>query len=338
MEDSALTLTTKPGASLRISVHPGQPTEQNPLSDTLVVFLNGLALPRSAWSSTVEQLVYLRKEAKRPLPALLSYDRYGQGDSDPDPADPADDDEPYGHDLRASAADLHQLLTQLTPAVLNNLPLESARLILVCNSIGCALARLYAASASASASGPCGVAGYLFLDSMMANTDFVSLFPDPDARGPALDPDGLPPGVSADDLRHARARFRDFFHPSVPNAERLDRRRLRELLPHADRPALPDGPGGRAPRLVVVGHDWDEFAEQSEKGSLSVSKSVINAYVNPALGSYNEGLTRLVKNDGSPGVGNVKIAKGCGHFIQKDDPAFVANEISRLLDELQNGK
>lgn len=69
---------------------------------------------------------------------------------------------------------------------------------------------------------------------------------------------------------------------------------------------------------------------------MSVSKSVINEYVNPAWGSYNEGLARLVENDGSAGGGNVKIAKGCGHFIQKDDPAFVASEIDRLLDALQD--
>lgn len=269
MEDRAVTLTTKPGASLRISVRPGQPTEQNPLSDTLVVFLNGLALPRAAWSSTVDRLVELRQEANKPVPALLSYDRYGQGESDGDPTDPDDDDDPYGHDLRASAADLDQLLTQLAPDVLEGRALGAARLVLVGNSIGCALARLYAGTgAGAGAGGGAGrVAGYLFLDSMMASTDFVSLFPDPDGGGGggSFDPGALPPGVSAAALRHARARFRDLFHPAVPNPERLDRRRLRELLPHADRPPLPDGPGGRAPLLAVVGHDWDEFAEQCEK-------------------------------------------------------------------------
>jgi pimeloyl-ACP methyl ester carboxylesterase len=62
-----------------------------------------------------------------------------------------------------------------------------------------------------------------------------------------------------------------------------------------------------------------------------VAKSVINEYVNPAWGAYNEGLTRLVPADRS---GEVKIAKGCGHFIQKDDPAFVAKELSDLLNDL----
>jgi hypothetical protein len=64
---------------------------------------------------------------------------------------------------------------------------------------------------------------------------------------------------------------------------------------------------------------------------MSVPKAVTNAYLNPTWGAYNEGLTRLV-----PAKGEVKIAKGCGHFIQKDDPAFVATEIDALLSEMQS--
>ncbi len=67
------------------------------------------------------------------------------------------------------------------------------------------------------------------------------------------------------------------------------------------------------------------------QGSLSVPKAVINRYMNPAWGFYNEGLTRLVKTHRA-----VKIAQGCGHFIQKDDPAFVATEINAILEELES--
>lgn len=62
-----------------------------------------------------------------------------------------------------------------------------------------------------------------------------------------------------------------------------------------------------------------------------MSKAVTNTYMNPAWGDYNEGLTRLVNAESK-----VKIARGCGHFIQKDDPAFVASEIDRILNELSN--
>ncbi|KAL1841561.1 hypothetical protein VTJ49DRAFT_6934 [Mycothermus thermophilus] len=285
----------------------------------LIVFLNGLLLPSATWSETISHLLTLRRTSHLPTSFILSYDRYGQGKSDSDPTDPPDSD--YGHDPLAVVSDLHQLLQQLVQDHHLPGPLGSLRIIFVCNSIGCVLARLYAAS------NPGLVAAYLFLDSMMANTDFVSIFPDPD--DPDFNKRKLPKGVTPDDLRHARLKFRQYFHPEVPNNERLDRRGLRKLLPHADEPALPDGPGGKKPILTVVGHDWEEFAEQCERGSLGVSKAVINAYMNPAWGRYNEGLTRLT----SP-PGELKVARDCGHFIQKDDPEFVANEVNDILNRI----
>src|SRR4051812_31952666 len=108
MEDKNITLNTKPGASLHISVLHPQPQRENPLSDTLVVFLNGLALPSAAWSDAIDQLLASRKDSNQPSPALLCYDRYGQGKSDSDPSDV--EDSPYGHDARAVITDLHQLL------------------------------------------------------------------------------------------------------------------------------------------------------------------------------------------------------------------------------------
>ncbi|KAH6839407.1 Alpha/beta hydrolase fold-1 [Chaetomium sp. MPI-CAGE-AT-0009] len=320
MEDKRITLKTKPGAFLHASIAHHRPQNERQLSDTLVVFLNGLVLPCAGWSETIEHLSKLRSDSNRPTPALLCYDRYGQGKSDPDPSDIPDS--PYGHDARAAIADLHQLLIQVSQDELHR-RIEDLRIILVCNSIGCAFARLYAAEH------PGHVEAYLFLDSMMANTDFVSVFPDP--AEPDFDESRLPEGVTTGGLRHARDKFREFFHPTVPNSEHLDRRNLRELLPHASKPALPDTIGGKPPLLTVVGHDWDEFADQCENGSLAVPKTIINAYMNPAWGVYNDGLTRLVQV-----TGKVKIAKGCGHFIQKDDPAFVAGEIDNILNELQS--
>ena len=337
MEDKNVVLSTKPGASLHVSIL------RKPDSDTLVVFLNGLALPSGAWIETVDQLLNLRAESNQPVPSLLCYDRYGQGKSDSDPSDPPGS--PYGHDLRTSVADLDQLLAQISQEELQRRTPEDLRLIFVCNSIGVALARLYAAEH------PGRVEAYLFLDSIVAHTDFISIFPDPDE--PGFDESKLPEDVTADDLRHARTKFRQFFHPSLPNSEKLDRRQLKELLPRADGPALPDGSGGRPPLLVVVGHDFDTFAEQCEhvsrlrrptlqdavltssawQGPLSVSKAVINRYMNPAWASYNEGLTRLTKVKGA-----VKIASKCGHFIQKDDPAFVAAEINTILNALEDCK
>lgn len=259
MEYRKISLTSKPGAALHIAIC--NPTATNgspgPLASTLVVFLNGLMLPQSWWLPVIKLVLQQRHDAHLPIPALLTYDRFGQGESDPDPSDPPDT--PYGHDSLAVVGDLHQLITQVCSEVLWIRPPTSAdqstRLFLICNSIGCPVARLYAAAH------PGTVAGLLFLDSMMANTDFVSLFPNPE--DPDFDPRSLPDGVSIDDVRHARDSYKRMFHPSVPNQERFDRRHLALQLPHADTPMLPAGPGGSEPLLRVVGHDWDEFAEQS---------------------------------------------------------------------------
>jgi pimeloyl-ACP methyl ester carboxylesterase len=249
MESHEITLASKPGASLRIRTYPSS-TNMAGSPPTLIVFLNGLIIPQSSWQSAIDILVSQRPSA----PAILTYDRYGQGDSDPDPTDPPDT--VYGHNAETVISDLHQLLLQVSADVLHIPPPGSGtRLIIVANSIGCPLARLYAAKH------PETVAAYLFLDSMMANTDFVSLFPDPDAAD--FDPDVLPDGVSVEDIRHARGQYGRMFRPSVPNREHFDRRDLRSLLPHAERPLLPHGPDGRRPLVTVVGHDWDVFAQQS---------------------------------------------------------------------------
>lgn len=46
---------------------------------------------------------------------------------------------------------------------------------------------------------------------------------------------------------------------------------------------------------------------------------------------YNQGIGRLT---GGVSVKGVTEAKGCGHLIQRDRPALVADEISDMLDKL----
>ncbi len=260
METRSLYLANKPGAALKLSTYFAGAQGNDPGSDTLVVFLNGLGLPRASWLPAIEQFISDRRGNARSVPSLLAYDRYGQGQSDPDPTDPTGT--PYGHDALAVATDLHHIISRVKKDYLAPTP-ANFRLVFVCNSIGCAIARLYASEH------PGSVAGFLFLDSIIANTDFVSIYPDP--HSPEFDPGSLPTDVSVNDLQHAREAYRRMFHPTVPNPERFDRRFLPELLPHSDKPELPPGPEGRTPRLVVVGHDWDEFADQTEKVTFSYS-------------------------------------------------------------------
>ncbi|KAH7629388.1 hypothetical protein B0T09DRAFT_409976 [Sordaria sp. MPI-SDFR-AT-0083] len=421
LKDISVKLPHKPTATLRISaLFPGtsSPEFADPLditslppSSTLLVFLNGLILPRSSWNECISRFLRIRDKQRRcasssnssasfdnasgskdesgtgnankhgsipksnntsndgthvhvpseiKIPNILTYDRFGQGESDRDPSDPDPeiDNTPYGHSPLDVIADLHQLLLLISQYLSQDL--SSLNLVFIANSIGCPLARLFNHHHS-----QVRVTGYLFLDSMMANSDFISVFPDPDS--PEFDPEkDLRQGVSEEDLRWTRQKFREKFHPSVGNTERLDRRGLRTLLPWADRPKLTIPPlrdgeeeeedknlngkekqeqeqeqeqaGMREgtitrPKAIVIGHDWDVFADQNEKGPMSIPKAVINGYMNPAWQRYNEGLTRLAAVDGNDDkdVVPVKIAKDCGHFIQKDDPELVARELDYVL-------
>jgi pimeloyl-ACP methyl ester carboxylesterase len=255
-EISSTQLDHKPGAKLNYTYYPASAPKNhsNPFSQTLIVFLNGLMLPRSSWDASIQSFLEKRIVGRLPYPGLLSYDRYGQGESD---QDPTDKDAPpcHGHDALSSVSDLKQLILQIWRDHLDMAkPTHFPSLIFVCNSIGCALARLFTQQ------NPGTVSGLLLLDSIMANLDQVSIWPDPDALD--FNQHTLPSGVTADEVRETRRKYREMFHPDVPNMEGLSRRNLAQLLPEADAPRL-EGYLGKGPYLTVVGHDWETFAEQS---------------------------------------------------------------------------
>ncbi|CAI6334481.1 unnamed protein product [Periconia digitata] len=326
-EISAIELEHRNGAKIHYTYYPhspSKPNRPNPFAKSLVVFLNGLIMPRSSWDNAIHDFLEKRINAQLPYPALLTYDRYGQGDSDRDP----NDTEPppsHGHDCMSAVHDLRQLTLQIWKTHLNiSNPTQFPALIFACNSIGCGIARLFAQTY------PGTVLGLLFLDSIMANSDLVSIWPDPD--DPAFDPAQLPPGVDIQDVRDTREKYRLMFHPSVPNNEGLDRRNLATLLPSASSPRL-DGYGGEGPYLTVVGHDWETFADQSFTGSLHIPKALTMTYANPAWQKYNEELIGITEDGKAIGP---LIGVGCGHFIQKDGPAFVGDELVSLVDRVVN--
>jgi pimeloyl-ACP methyl ester carboxylesterase len=318
---SSLTLPSKPTASIHYTYYPPSRSSSrrpNPFSNTLIVFLNGLLMPRSSWDATIRLFLHTRQTTQLPSPALLSYDRYGQGDSDPDP-----DGE---HDLLAATQSLYDILHQISATYhrnansLQKLP----ALIFVGNSIGCALARLFAQTY------PRTVWGLLFLDSTMANSDFVSFWPDPD--DPNFDSHILPSGVSQEDLRATRAAYRETFHPTAPNPEGLSRANLPALLPSASRPKLIGYRGG-SPYLTIAAHDWETFAEKSYESRLKTPKLLTMTYLNPVWRRYNEGLRGITDEDKV--IGPI-TAVGCGHFVQVDGPEFVSDEMVSLLDRIVN--
>ncbi|KAI0484354.1 Alpha/Beta hydrolase protein [Xylariaceae sp. FL0804] len=339
-------LATKPEAALectRVASSGGAK-----YSKFLVVFLNGLVAPQAGWLPVMAKLIRRLEAAAPPppqqageggggdgddgdgpsRPQMLAYDRYGQGKTvDRDPGDVGK--EPgYGHDVSDVVRDLHQLLGQVAEEKEKDDDDDGRRrpIVFVANSIGCAIARLYAQHH------PGTVAGLVLLDSMIANTDFVSLFPDPDGDGFEC-PDAalpLPPGVTPDALRETRARVRRVFHPTARNPEGLDRRELAALLPRADGPRL-RGFNDEPPRVLVVGHDPDWFAEESAKGSMATPLAMTRNYLDPAWQLYNRGLTEITTADRAEGP---VIAENCGHFIQVDNPALVADLVFDMLDKL----
>lgn len=68
-------------------------------------------------------------------------------------------------------------------------------------------------------------------------------------------------------------------------------------------------------------------------GSLHVPKVLTMTYANPFWRRYNEGLAHIT--DESRAIGPI-VAVDCGHFIQKDGPEFVSDELVSLLDRVVN--
>ena len=250
----SLALDSKP----RASIHYTFAQSREPNYSLLVVFLNGLMTDKSSWLPTMAGII--RNDPS--FPPMLAYDRYGQGmTEDRDPQD-RERVSGYGHDVMDCARDLHELVKMVFKKhYIAQASMPS--LVLVANSIGCAIARLFMQEY------PESVPAAIFLDSIMAHSNF-DFWPDPDAAG--FDISELPADVSIETLREQRAQFKAVFRPDSINKESLDRRNLAELLPYSDKPTL-QGVGGRGPMLTVVGHDFHAFAEESLKASHSLISS-----------------------------------------------------------------
>ena len=242
-----IALKTKPTAKLHYTFAQGKDTARK--TPALVVSLNGLMSDKSTWLPMMAGII--RKQPGG-FPSMLAYDRYGQGL--PEDRDPQDQGrEPgRGHNVTDVVHDLHQLIIEIVDSKLHA-TLDSVQLVLVANSIGCAIARLYAQSY------PGTVTALLLLDSMMANSNF-DWWPNPDAAD--FDPAELPTDVTIEVLQEQRAKFAKIFALGSMNKEGLDRRDLPDLLPHSDRPLL-EAPGGRKPLLTVIEHDPKRFASES---------------------------------------------------------------------------
>ncbi|PYH96446.1 alpha/beta-hydrolase [Aspergillus ellipticus CBS 707.79] len=311
-----ITLATKAPAKICYSFHePVSPTKP-----VLLVFINGLGLPQTSWQSVISQL--RGQPPKTGLPAIFTYDRFGQGQTpDTDPQDATAADPMHGHNCLEVVQDLHQLLTQIALEKLNEANLNNLTLVLVGNSIGCALIRLY------SQEHPGTVSGIILLDSVLANSDFVSIYPDPNS--PDFNATTLPEGVTPPAIHAAREYMSRTFHPDNGSKEGLSRKNLRDLLPASDGPQL-HAPGGHRPWVTIIGHDFEAFADEFERMG-GAPPSLTRAYVNPYWHRYNEGLVKITDTERSKGP---LLAPGAGHFVQRDNPEFVVTELREMLEKI----
>lgn len=154
------------------------------------------------------------------------------------------------------------------------------------------------------------MAGVLFLDSYIANTDFISLFPPASAAEPKV-------------VTRTREIMARYFHPGVGNLEGLSRSNARDLLPSASEPRFLGDP-----ELVVMSHD-PEYNADDMVLRLGIDKDCYLRYVQSAWDEYNDGLVQLSSSNGR-GV----RAKKSGHFIQRDRPDLVIQEIQAILSDI----
>jgi pimeloyl-ACP methyl ester carboxylesterase len=256
MESLLIPLKRQPPVRLSCTFIPSPPNNRSTPANTLIIFISGIDNPQKWWFPTISAL---STSPKRTTP-MLTYDRPGCGtttDRNPDVVIPG---RPRGHgrDLLDAAHDLRELVISIgfLKLGIKEENIDTLRLVFVANSIGVAIARLY------SMSYPKTVSGLLILDSTIANSDTISIFPDPDA--PSFQEETLLEGVSKEMCRVAREKVGKGYHILGPTREGLWRGTISTLLPYADCPKL-EGPVPDSPYVTVVEHDMELFPRALEK-------------------------------------------------------------------------
>jgi pimeloyl-ACP methyl ester carboxylesterase len=245
-----LTLPFKPTAPISYTFYPATSPCQ---TTNLLIFINGLGLPASSWSDTITLL-----RPATPNLNILTYDRFSQGlTTSTDPANLLPGNE-LGHSYSEVVSDLHALILSISSSYLSLSPPdisgEKGRLgvMMVGNSIGVPIIRLFAQTY------PGLVHGAFFLDSNICNISYSEILPDLSSPGFRLH-DIVSEDCSFEMYVEQRKKLGAMFDLDVENAEGLDRRTGKVLLPRSDGPLL-IGKGGGV-WLSVVGHDSVTFAD-----------------------------------------------------------------------------
>ncbi|KAI0434905.1 hypothetical protein F5Y09DRAFT_337297 [Xylaria sp. FL1042] len=83
--------------------------------------------------------------------------------------------------------------------------------------------------------------------------------------------------------------------------------------------------------IFSSGHELEQFSKE-EWEMMKVPIGMAEMYTQPMWTKHNEGLSRLTDPDRSKGP---LIAPKCGHFIQKDNPPFVAEQLGDLIKKVE---
>ncbi|KAI1125083.1 Alpha/beta hydrolase fold-1 [Nemania abortiva] len=307
-------LPSKPDAPVAYELFPGDTS-----STLLVVCLNGLGLPQGSWKPTIE---LIQQSSLSPKPWILTYDRYGQGASQRDPRENSGDKDPgYAHTVDDVTEDLYELIQTVSPD-------RYSRLVLVNNSIGAHVARRYADKY------PTIVEGILFLDSNPGNADYAEIWPNP--NDPSFDLKTMVPANTPLDVYEAAyTKMTTTFAASAKNPEGFDRRDIKNLLPDPSNPKLKGSKtSDKGPWITVVGHELEQFSKE-EWAMLKVPIGMADMYTQPMWQKYNEGLCQLTDPDRAEGP---LIAPNSGHFIHKDNPQFVAQQLEDLIQKVESSQ
>ncbi|KUJ13241.1 uncharacterized protein LY89DRAFT_753800 [Mollisia scopiformis] len=316
MENFFVKLGRVPTVQLSCTFSPGS---KQPGQEPLIVFLNGINIPQVAWFPVATIL----KKGLLECPPMLMYDRVGQGASVGRNPEAPGRPKGHGRDCLDAAHDLREVITFIKETCIGTsyIHVDSLRIVIVASSVACAIARLYAAEF------PGTVVAMVLLDSTLANSDTVSLFPDPES--PGFSASDLPAGVSPDLCADARKKIFPIYGSESRNPEGIWRGTLPTLLPHPDSPTLPRSKSGM-PFVTVVEHDPEIFPLQVKK-TVGLPTIMTKTYFDPAWHQYHIGLAQITSPEMSKGP---IIAAGCGHLIQRDNPKLVASEIVEILGKL----
>lgn len=330
-----------------------------------LIFVNGLGLPQAFWQPTIQLLESeLTSNTLSISPShgetyATTYDRYGQGQSRPqlNGHSNSSDWTPAPHNCLDAANELAELIHLLRPIILSSHdPVTTTtaitsssdnhlQIVLISHSLGVPITRLFVEH-----HGTSEIAGLILIDSNMANINMVDLLPS------GTETLKLPSDTTIEQLRWTRANYTKLFSPTAPNAENLDRVSLLTLLPRSDAPVLlqryhehgsgskggedADERGEKRKRnlaLTVIAHDPEAFAEE---GLRIATKGLTREYIEPAWREYNRGLLHLNSSEEEKAVDDddhekrVVVAPGAGHFVQRDNPRCVADEVWKLLKRL----